>query len=128
MMAAERIGRIRERDKVTGNEPRSLVDQLIERVLSVGTRFAPVDRTGVGGHLLSIESHVLAVALHGQLLEIRGKPLQILLVRKDSNRLGSEEVVVPNREKAHQYRQVLFEGSCAEVLVHLTETVEHRPE
>src|SRR5213593_1767983 len=128
MMASERIGRLGERDKVTRYEPGSLVDQLIERVLSVGPRFAPVDRTSIKGHLLPIEAHMFTVALHGQLLEICGKSLQILLVRKDSDRLGTEEVVVPNREKAHQHWQVSFEGSGAEVLVHLMETVEHRPE
>src|SRR5205809_8017511 len=121
MMPAERIGRLREGDKVTRNEPGSLVDQLIERVLSVGPGFAPVDRTSIKGHLLPIETHVFAVAFHGQLLEISGKPLQILLVRENSNRLGAEEVVVPNRQKAHQHWQIPFEGSGAEVLVRLME-------
>src|SRR5262249_54478445 len=114
MMSAERIGRIREGDKVTRNEPGSLMDQLIEGVLSVGPRFAPVDRPRIEGYFLPIESHMFAVALHGQLLEICGKALQILFVRKDSNRLGAEEVVVPNRQKAHQHRQVAFDWGRAE--------------
>src|SRR5215510_3571125 len=128
MMAAERIARFREGDKVTRNEPGSLVDQLIEGVLSIGPWFAPVDWTSVKGHPVAIESHMFAVALHRQLLEICGKALQILLIREDGNRLGAEEVVVPNRQKAHQHWQVAFEGSGAEVLVHLVETVEHRSE
>src|SRR5215510_12163247 len=123
MMAAERIARFREGDKVTRNEPGSLVDQLIEGVLSIGPWFAPVDRTSVKGHPLPIESHMFAVALHRQLLEICGKALQILFVRKDSNRLGAKEIVVPNRQKAHQHRQVAFEWGGAEVLIHLVETV-----
>src|SRR4030095_2152864 len=85
VMAAERIGRLREGDKVTRNEPGSLMDQLIEGVLSVRPRFAPVDRTSVKGYFLPIESHVFAVALHGQLLQICWKALQILFVREDSN-------------------------------------------
>src|SRR5262249_51635416 len=128
MVTAERIACLREGDKVTRYEPRSLVYQLIEGVLSVGPWFTPVDRTSVKGHRLPIDADVFAVALHGQLLEICGESLQILLIWKNSDRLGAEEVVVPNREKAHQHRKVSFEGSGAEVLVHLMETVEHRPE
>src|SRR5215468_8434031 len=58
MMAAERIARLREGDKVTRYEPGSLVDQLIEGVLSVGPGLTPVDWTSVKGHLLSIEIHM----------------------------------------------------------------------
>src|SRR5262249_25197056 len=61
MMAAKRIGRVGKRDKVTRDEPGSLVDQLIEGVLSVGPGFTPVDRTSVKGHLLPIETYVFAV-------------------------------------------------------------------
>src|SRR5215471_21712432 len=128
MMAPERIGRVREGDKVARNEPGSLMDQLVERVLSVGPGFAPIDRTRIKGYFLPIESHVFAVALHGQLLQISGKALEILFVWEDSNRLGAEEVVVPNRQKTHQHGQVAFEWGRAEVLIHLMETVEHRPE
>src|SRR5215831_12666554 len=67
MMAAERIGRVREGDKVTRNEPGSLVDQLIKGVLPVRPWFSPIDRTSVKGNLLPIEIYVFAVALHGQL-------------------------------------------------------------
>src|SRR5262245_13395780 len=116
MVAAERIARLREGDKVTRYESGSLVDQLIEGVLSVGPWFAPVDRTSVKGHVLPIEAHVFAVALHRQLLEVCGKPLQVLLIREDSNRLRTEEVVVPNRQKTHQHRQISFERRGAEML------------
>src|SRR5262245_1525990 len=54
MMAAERIGRVRESDKVARNEPGSLMDQLIERVLSVSPGFAPVDRPRIKGYFLPI--------------------------------------------------------------------------
>ena len=45
-MPAERIQRLRERDEVARNEPRALMDQLVERMLAVGAGFAPVDRAG----------------------------------------------------------------------------------
>ena len=38
---------LRERDEVARDEPRALVDQLVERVLAVGAGLAPVDRAGV---------------------------------------------------------------------------------
>ena len=47
VMPAERIERLAEGDEVARNEPRALVNQLIERVLAVGARLAPVDRPGV---------------------------------------------------------------------------------
>src|SRR5262249_18717960 len=55
MMAAEWICRVREGDKVARNEPGSLMDQLVERVLSVGPGFAPIDRTRIKGYFLPIE-------------------------------------------------------------------------
>jgi hypothetical protein len=47
------------------------VDELVEGVLAVGTRLAPDDRPGAVVSLLSAASHVLAVALHVALLEVR---------------------------------------------------------
>ena len=46
-MASERIQRLGERNEVARDQPRSLMDQLIERVLPVGSWFAPVDRARV---------------------------------------------------------------------------------
>ena len=46
-MLAERVERLAERDEVARNEPRALVDQLIEGVLAVGARFSPVNRSGL---------------------------------------------------------------------------------
>ena len=46
-MPAKRIERLGEGDEVARDEPGSLMNQLIERVLPVGSRLAPVDRTGV---------------------------------------------------------------------------------
>jgi len=47
---------------------------------------------------------MLAVALHGELLEIGGKALQILFVGKHGDRLGTEEIRVPNAKQAEQHR------------------------
>ena len=71
---------------------------------------------------------MLAVALHGQLLEIGGESFQVLLVRQYGDRLGAEEIVVPDAQKPHQHRQVALERGGAEVLVHLVKAVEHGAE
>src|SRR5271156_5507033 len=101
MMATEWIKRRVERNEVAGNEACPLMNQLIERVLTIGARLAPIDGTGRVVNRSPIERNVFAIALHGQLLQVGRKPLQILLVGQYRDGLGSEEVVIPNREKAH---------------------------
>ena len=44
VLLAQRVERLAERDEVARDQPRSLMDQLIEGMLAVGARFAPVDR------------------------------------------------------------------------------------
>src|ERR1700722_2460361 len=110
-MRPERIERVPERNEVAGYQPGALMDQLIERMLTVGSRLAPINRPGRIGHLLPLERDMLSVALHSQLLQICGKALQVLLVRQYGNSLRAEEVVVPDGKKTHQHRQVAIEGS-----------------
>ena len=128
VVPAERIERLAERDEVARNEPRSLMDQLVKRMLAVGSWLAPVDGAGIVGDFRTIECDVFAVALHRQLLQISREALQVLLVRQDRDGLCAEEVVVPNRQESHEHRQVALKGSCAEVLVHLVEAVQHGAE
>ena len=128
VVPAKRVERLGERDEVAGNEPRSLMDQLVEGVLAVGSRLAPVDGAGLVGDFVAIERDVLAVALHRQLLQIGREALQVLLVGQHRHGLGAEEVVVPDRQQAHEHRQVALERRGAEVLVHLVEAVEHGAE
>ena len=52
---------------------------------------------------------MLAVALHRQLLEIGREALQVLLVGQHRDRLGAEEIVVPDGQEAHEHRQVALE-------------------
>src|SRR5437870_3511863 len=96
VVAAELVERSAERDEVTGDEFGPLMDQLVEGVLAVGSRLAPVDGAGLVGDFRPIKGDVFAVALHRQLLQIGRKSLQVLLVRQYGNRLGTEEVVVPD--------------------------------
>ena len=47
VVPAQGVERLDEGDEVTGNEPGSLMDQLVEGVLAVGPRLAPVDGAGL---------------------------------------------------------------------------------
>src|SRR6516165_12060996 len=76
VMSAQTVERPDKSDEIAGYEARALMDQLIERMLAVGTRLSPKDRPGIVIDLRAIERNVLAIALHGELLEVRGKPLQ----------------------------------------------------
>src|SRR5262249_62283663 len=104
-MPPERVERLREGDEVTGDEPGALMDQLIERVLAIGSGLAPVDWTGLIVDRRPSERHVLAVALHRQLLEIGREALAVLVGGQHGDRLRAEEVVVPDAEHTHTYRQ-----------------------
>jgi hypothetical protein len=68
---------------------RVLMDELVEGVLAVGAGLAPVDRAGVPCHSLAALRHVLAVALHRQLLQVGRESLQVLLVRQHRHRIRS---------------------------------------
>jgi glucose-6-phosphate isomerase len=78
--------RVFECDKVTRDEPGSLVNELIKRMLTVCSRLAPVNRAGLIIYLGSVQRDMFAVALHGQLLKISRKSLQVLFVGKHRNR------------------------------------------
>ena len=68
VVLAERVQRVHEADEVAGDQLRPLVDQLVEGVLAVGPRLAPVDRPGLVVDTLPLEGDVLAVGFHRELL------------------------------------------------------------
>ena len=93
-----------ERDEITRNEPRSLVDQLIKRMLSVGAGLPPENWAGIIRDLFPVKRYMLAVTLHRQLLKIRREPFQILFLGKNGDRLCIKEVSVPNSKQAEKNR------------------------
>ena len=64
MVSTNGMDRFTKGDEVTGDEMSALMNQLIERMLSIGSRFSPVDRTGIGIDWMTFECHLFAVALH----------------------------------------------------------------
>ena len=59
VVGTERIERLGEGDEVAGDQPRALMNQLIEGMLTVGAGFAPVDRTGIVRDGRDVERHVV---------------------------------------------------------------------
>ncbi len=99
------FGRRRRDQEVQGNDFRSLMDELEERVLAIGAGFAPHHRAGrrIAGR--AVELDVLAVALHLQLLEIGGEAPEPLVIGDHPVRGVTEDIAVPDAEQAHQDRE-----------------------
>jgi hypothetical protein len=96
---------------------RALVEQLVEGVLAVRAGLAPEHLAGLVVHRGAVQPDRLAVALHGQLLQIGREPVQVLRVRQHRVRLRAEERVVPDVEQPEQRGHVAFHRLGPEVLV-----------
>ena len=105
-------------DEVARNHLGALVDQLVEGVLAVRTRFAPEDRTRLVVHALGIAIDGLAVGFHVGLLEVGGEAVQVLVVREHRVAGSAEEVVVPHADEGEDNRHVLVGRSGLEMLIH----------
>ena len=127
-IVGERIGGVHECDEIGRDQPRALVDQLVEGVLSVGARLTPEDLAGLGGDGRAVPAHALAVRLHRELLQVRREARQLLRVRQHGVRLRTEEVGVPDVQKAHDDGHIRSEGSGCHVLVDRVETREELAE
>ena len=105
-------------DEVARNHLGALVDELVEGVLAVRTRFAPKDRTSLVVHALGIAVNGLAVGFHVGLLEVGGEAVQVLVVREHRVAGSAEEVVVPHADEGEDNREVLVDRSGLEMLIH----------
>ena len=114
-----------ECDEITGDQPRTLVDQLVERVLSVGAGFSPKNGSGGVVHRLPVQRDTLAIALHCQLLKVGRETVQVLFIRQHGNGLRLEEITIPDRQQAHQYRHIPFQRRGTEMFIHLVKTRQH---
>jgi hypothetical protein len=55
VVTAKFVERLRKSDEIARDEPRPLMNQLIEGVLAVGSRLAPIDGTGVAFNRLTFD-------------------------------------------------------------------------
>src|SRR5688572_16291625 len=86
-------------DEITWDHFCSLMDELIESMLSIGTRFAPNNRSGLIGHRITLTINRFSVALHVALLEVSSKTMQVLIVRKNCFRRCTKEIVIPDSQQ-----------------------------
>ena len=105
-------------DEVARNHLGALVDQLVEGVLAVRTRFAPEDRASLVVHALGIAVNGLTVGFHVSLLEVSSEAMQILIVGEHGVARSAKEVVVPNADESEDNREVLVGRSGLEMLIH----------
>ncbi len=125
MVVADRIVRGAETDEVARDHAGSLMDELIEGVLAVGAGFAPDDRAGAVGDSVAMTVYGLAIALHVELLEIRGQACEILVVGQYSVAFRTVSIRIEDAEQSHDDRQVAAEGSCCKMAVHFVIPLEH---
>ena len=118
VVITQRIMAHRWRDKVTRDHLGALVDQLIERVLTVGTRLTPDNRAGLVIHRLTVAIHILTVGLHVALLEVSRKTVHVLIVWQNRFSFSAIEIVVPQANQRQQYRQVVRQLCFGEVTIH----------
>mmetsp|Transcript_8288 Transcript_8288/g.9154 ORF Transcript_8288/g.9154 Transcript_8288/m.9154 type:complete len:250 (-) Transcript_8288:349-1098(-) len=104
--------------EITWDHLGTLVNELVEGMLSIGSWFTPDDRTRLNTNLISVLCDILSVGFHIALLKVRGKTVHVLIVRKDCNRFGTVKVVVPGTNKGEGHGQVILCWSIKEVLIH----------
>ena len=118
VMVADLVVAVCRGDEVARNHLGALVNQLVEGVLAVRTRFAPEDRTRLVVDAQGIAVNGLAVGFHVGLLEVGGQAVQVLVVREHRVAGSAEEVVVPYADEGEDNRHVLVGRSGLEMLIH----------
>ncbi|MNV65086.1 hypothetical protein D3C71_1577620 [compost metagenome] len=123
------VGRRRERpqepDEIAGHDLGALVQQLMERVLAVGSACAPVDGAGMAADRSAVLGDGLAVAFHHQLLDIGGEPAQVVIVGQNCNGSRTQEVVVPHGHQSKQRGEIAFQRRRQKMRVHVMEPGQH---
>src|SRR5690606_7254814 len=104
-------------DKIARNQLSSLMDQLEKGMLTVGPGFPPDNGPGLVINRLTIAVDAFAVAFHIPLLEVRRKPVHILVIRYDGLSLCSQKIIVPNPDQRQGHRNILFERGVPEMAV-----------
>ncbi len=106
-------------DEISGDQLGTLVDELVESMLSVGSSLTPDDGSRLVVDALRVLGDEFTVGFHVTLLEVIGELVHVLIVRQDGLGLSTEEVDVPDADQSQQGRQVLLERGVLEVEIHL---------
>lgn len=95
-----------ESDELTRNHS-ALVKQLVEAVLTIGSRLSEVDDSTVIVQGVSIQIDSLSVAFHIQLLNMWHELAQSLGVRQDGSCIVAGNTGIVESNQSHQHWQVL---------------------
>src|SRR5690606_9563331 len=95
VVVSGRIVAADRRDKVAGDQPGSLVNELEKRMLTVGAGLSPDYRPGLISHRIPIPSGLFPVAFHIALLKIRREAVQVLIVRENGLGMCIAKVGIP---------------------------------
>ena len=85
-------------DELNGNDLGPLMEKLEEGMLPIGARLPPDDRPGFVRNRAPQAVHRFAVTLHVALLQMGGKTVQNLTVRKDRQGGMAKHVMIPNTQ------------------------------
>ncbi|MNN49344.1 hypothetical protein D3C81_1638640 [compost metagenome] len=118
MVVRQRVMRDSRSDEIARHHFGPLVDQLIERMLTVGPRLTPDDWASLVIHRIAVTVNVFTVGFHVALLEVGREAVHVLIVRQDRFGFSAKEVVVPDADQCQQHRQVFLSRGGGEVLVH----------
>src|SRR5258708_26482109 len=95
-MGAEGVQGLIEADEVARNQLGSLVNELVEGMLTIGTRLSPDNGAGLVVHFPALQIDMLPIALHIQLLQVGTEASQVMIIGQDGNGFGIKEVVLPD--------------------------------
>jgi len=111
-------------NEISRDQLGSLVNELVERVLTIGSSSTPDDRASLVINTLTTLCNELAVRLHVSLLEVIGELVKVLVIGEKQLGLSAVKIVVPDTEDGQDDREVLLQGSLPEVLIHAVSTLE----
>lgn len=124
LAVCDRVQGLDRSEEITRDQLGTLVDELIESVLAVGSGLSPDDRSSLVVDLLAGLGDALSIGFHVSLLEVVSELVEVLVVREQSLGLRAVEVIVPDTDEGKDYGQVLLERGLLEVQVHLVGTEE----
>src|SRR5262245_62044945 len=104
-------------NEVAWNNLCSLVNQLVKRMLSVGSRFTPDHWSCRIIHFIAVAVNILTIAFHISLLKICCKAMHVLIVGEDGFCSCFKEIAIPYTDKCHQHRYIFLKLSFPEMFI-----------
>src|SRR5690349_14618920 len=115
MVIRQRIVADGRRNEIAWDDLRALMDQLIKSMLPIRSRLSPDHRAGGIRNRLVVAIHILSIALHIPLLEIRRKPVQVLIIWQNGFGTGTKKIGIPDAQHGHDNGNIFFESSIPEM-------------